>query len=169
MTEAANNGQKGRTRELREGRWSEQGGGYHLRTSVLDRRLALSDKAAETAARTIVEMQQAYGFHLVAFVVMLDHVHLLGLLLGELDLAGVMNRWKTRASRELRGLPGYGAFRWQSGYFDRKVRASDDVLAIGRYIENNPVRKGLVERPGEYPFSSADARFAPQMEGRCWV
>jgi putative transposase len=29
------------------------------------------------------------------------------------------------------------------------------LLAAARYIEMNPVRAGLVDRPGEYPWSSA--------------
>jgi len=31
------------------------------------------------------------------------------------------------------------------------------LLAAARYIEMNPVRAGLVDRPGEYPWSSAAA------------
>jgi hypothetical protein len=39
----------------------------------------------------------------------------------------------------------------------------------GRTRELRTGRWGLVERPGEYPFSSAAARFERQMEGRRWV
>jgi putative transposase len=42
---------------------------------------------------------------------------------------------------------------WQPRYFDHIVRAEEDLRAIAEYILNNPVRKGLVERAENWPWS----------------
>ena len=42
---------------------------------------------------------------------------------------------------------------WQPRYFDHIVRADEDLLAIAQYILDNPVRKGLVDRSDEWPWS----------------
>jgi putative transposase len=42
---------------------------------------------------------------------------------------------------------------WQPRYYDHIVRAEEDLRAIAEYILNNPVRKGLVEQPEDWPWS----------------
>jgi putative transposase len=42
---------------------------------------------------------------------------------------------------------------WQPRYFDHIVRAEEDLRAIAEYILNNPVRKELVERAENWPWS----------------
>jgi putative transposase len=42
---------------------------------------------------------------------------------------------------------------WQPRYFDHIVRAEEDLRVIAEYILNNPVRKGLVERAEDWPWS----------------
>jgi putative transposase len=39
------------------------------------------------------------------------------------------------------------------------------LLAAARYIEMNPVRAGLVDRPGEYLWSSATAHILGREDG----
>ena len=39
----------------------------------------------------------------------------------------------------------------QARFFDHIVRAEEDLLAISEYILNNPVRRGLVEYPEDWP------------------
>jgi putative transposase len=42
---------------------------------------------------------------------------------------------------------------WQRDYYDHIVRANESLIAIARYILNNPVRKGLVATAAEWPWS----------------
>ena len=45
---------------------------------------------------------------------------------------------------------------WQrGGGYDRNLRRASDISEKIRYIHENPVRRGIVERPEEYPLSSA--------------
>jgi len=47
---------------------------------------------------------------------------------------------------------------WQSGFYDYILAGEDMVLSRIRYIEENPVRKGLATNPREYKYSSAKYR-----------
>jgi len=44
---------------------------------------------------------------------------------------------------------------WQPGYYDHIIRASEDWHSQVRYILRNPVRRGLVEDPLDYPFTGS--------------
>lgn len=48
---------------------------------------------------------------------------------------------------------------WQpGGGFDRNIFREKSIPAIIDYIENNPVRRGLVSTPSDWPWSSARFR-----------
>jgi REP element-mobilizing transposase RayT len=89
-----------------------------------------------------------------AFVVMPNHVHLLAtpaIALPQLtkSLKGITAK---RANAML-GLTG-NSF-WQEESYDHLVRHDREFEKIRNYIEENPVRAGLVREAGEYRWSSA--------------
>jgi type I restriction enzyme R subunit len=57
-----------------------------------------------------------------------------------------------------------GAF-WQAESYDHWIRDSDEMERIIAYIEENPVKAGLVARPEDWRFSSAWAR---RLTGTPW-
>jgi REP-associated tyrosine transposase len=48
-----------------------------------------------------------------------------------------------------------GSDLWQDGYYDHVVRSEEGVLRVARYIAGNPVRAGLVEDAGLYPYTGS--------------
>ena len=48
---------------------------------------------------------------------------------------------------------------WQPGFHEWTVRNEQDFRAKREYIRKNPVEAGLVERPEEWAFGSANGRF----------
>jgi putative transposase len=48
-----------------------------------------------------------------------------------------------------------GGIRWQKNFFDHIMREREDLAAHVKYVLENPVRKGLVTRWEEYPFSGS--------------
>ena len=44
---------------------------------------------------------------------------------------------------------------WQPGYFDRALRAEEDVREVARYIVANPLRASLCQYIGDYPLWDA--------------
>jgi putative transposase len=46
-----------------------------------------------------------------------------------------------------------GSF-WQKRYYDRNVRNHEEFINDLKYIHRNPVKRGLVEKPEDWPWSS---------------
>jgi REP element-mobilizing transposase RayT len=83
-----------------------------------------------------------------------DHVHLLVELSASCDIITFVGRFKNLAQREAwkSGVPG--AF-WQLSFWDRFLRAEEDIETVASYIFENPVRAGLVDQPGTCPYSGS--------------
>jgi putative DNA methylase len=92
--------------------------------------------------------------NLHAFVVMPNHVHILVTPL--VPMAKLTQRIKGRSARlanEILGRTGQPF--WQDESFDHWVRNSVQFEKIRSYIENNPVKAGLVAESCLWPYSSA--------------
>jgi putative transposase len=95
-----------------------------------------------------------FGFFLFAYVVMLDHVHLL-LSTFEPELPAIMRDWKSSAAVAIAKARGKRRAIWQARYFDFILRRASDFSKKLVYIHENPVQAGLVARPDDWPWSSA--------------
>ena len=94
-------------------------------------------------------------YKLTAWVVMPNHIHLLLRPLPGNNLEMIMHSFKSFTALESnKALNRTGRF-WMREAFDRYIRDSDHFGRAFRYIENNPVKAGLCERPGDWEFSSA--------------
>ena len=98
-----------------------------------------------------VSHEEAYWLH--AAVVMPDHVHLLMTAFDEYDLARIVHRIKGISAHGINKLLARTGAVWQREYFDRIVRSDEDLLRKGEYLLANPVRKGLVTNPLDYPWT----------------
>jgi putative transposase len=83
-----------------------------------------------------------------------DHLHFLveGLEPAS-DLVQFLKCFKIKTSRWF--ARAYGDELWQRGYYEHVLREEDVVELFAWYIWLNPVRKGLVARPEEYPFNGS--------------
>ena len=98
-------------------------------------------------------------YRLGPFVVMANHVHVL-----LLPLKSV--------SRLLQSLKGYTAWEanrvlgrrgepfWQRESYDHWVRDDREWRKIADYIENNPVKAGVVSAPEDFAWSSANEQWS---------
>ena len=94
---------------------------------------------------------KAEGFAVIAYCFMPDHLHALVEGITEVaDLREFLRIFKQRSSFYSKRATGIEL--WQRGYFERVLREEEDTFAVARYLLGNPVRSGLVESPGEYPF-----------------
>ena len=97
-------------------------------------------------------------YHLLAWVIMPNHVHLLIETKGGFALGDVIHSWKSYTSLKAnKALSRNGDF-WAPDYFDRYIRNHDHYQRVVRYIHNNPVKAGLAADSKDWPWSSA--RFA---------
>jgi putative transposase len=99
--------------------------------------------------------QQKYLLH--EFVIMPNHFHLLITPAETLEraLQLIKGGFSFRAKKELK----VSGEIWQTSFHDHRVRDNGEYENAKIYIHQNPVRAGLVERPEDYPYSSANPRF----------
>lgn len=144
------------SKNLRAGRVSLPGQIYHVTTATNDRRPLFRDF---TIARLVIaELRRLHEQNVVnslAWVLMPDHLHWLIQLRGPIALSTVMKVFKGRSARQLGLHTNTGSAVWQSGFHDHALRREEDVLKVARYIVSNPLRAGLVDHLGDYPFWDA--------------
>ncbi len=92
-----------------------------------------------------------------AYVVMANHVH--ALLTPRTDLARVTRTVKAYSARRANELlDRVGQAFWQDESFDHWIRNDASFARTKNYIEQNPVKAGLVQDPEDWPWSSARLR-----------
>ncbi|MBZ5503916.1 MAG: transposase [Acidobacteriia bacterium] len=114
---------------------------------------------SERMALLIIDVLRSYvaagKFVLHDFVVMPDHIHLLftldQLMSVEKAMQLVKGGFSYRAKKEL----GYAGEVWQKGFSEVRILDRKSFLSHRDYIEQNPVKAGLVDSPEKFPFSSA--------------
>jgi REP-associated tyrosine transposase len=97
-------------------------------------------------------VRQQHGLCVYGYVVMPEHVHLLVNEPERGNLARAMQSLKQGVSRRL-ALRARDSF-WQARYYDFNVWSERKFVEKLRYIHRNPVKRGLVERPEDYRWSS---------------
>jgi REP element-mobilizing transposase RayT len=111
-------------------------------------------------------------YHLLAYVIMPSHIHWVFHPL-EAWCQSLPEAAKRRTPREIilhstksftanacnKLLARKGQF-WQDESFDHWVRGEDELARIIQYVEQNPVKAGLISRADLWEFSSARDRVA---------
>ena len=101
---------------------------------------------------------ERYG--LIAWTVMPNHVHVLIEPIGTHATGSIVSSWKRFSARMAnRQLGRSGAF-WQDDYWDTFIRNERHLESTIAYIENNPVKAGLVTDPTDWPWGHARLRRA---------
>jgi putative transposase len=98
-------------------------------------------------------------YRLLAWAVMPNHVHALVEIL-QTPLAEILHGWKSYTGKAANHLLKRTGDFWQDEYFDRFIRDEEHFRKALRYIENNPVKAGLVKTAEEWIFGSAHFRSA---------
>jgi putative transposase len=112
----------------------------------------------ESIARLVIESLHRGvdlgHYKLGPFVIMGNHVHIL--LMPLIDPPRLLKSLKGSTAREANRILGQtGRPFWQRESYDHWVRDASEWQRIAAYIENNPVKAGLVDRPEDYRWSSA--------------
>lgn len=159
-------------------------GDFHEFTFSCYRRMPLltNDRWWEMLSRSIDEAVAGYDFRLVAFVFMLEHVHLLIYPIpAKPDLSGFLKAIKRPYSYRIkeqlvasgspllqkltvRERPGKIRFRyWQEGPgYDRNLKTERALLSAIDYIHLNPVRRRLVSQAIQWKWSSCRRHLQPE-------
>ncbi|HEV2469375.1 MAG TPA: transposase [Candidatus Sulfotelmatobacter sp.] len=136
----------------------------HFITFSCYQRMRLLDSVAarDTFEQELERVRRWYGCFVTGYVVMPEHVHLLVSEPERKKLSLVIQMLKQITSRKLKALdqPRF----WQARYYDFPVWSEAKRIEKLRYIHRNPVKRGLVERPEDWKWSSF-VHYATGIEG----
>ena len=105
-------------------------------------------------------------YDLGAWTIMSNHMHLL--LLPKAPPSRLLQSLKGASAREANRILGRtGEMFWQAESYDHWVRDQDEWNRIRTYIEENPVKAGLVRRAADYKWSSASQRLTSAETSVC--
>jgi len=140
-------------RALRQGCMSLPGHAYHVTAATLDRTAWFSNfHVACEAVRAFRAPGVLGDATLLAWVLMPDHVHWLLDTGDGAPIEKVVARMKSASAVHANRILARAGPLWYPAFHDRALRHEDDLRAVARYIVANPLRAGLVERIGDYPF-----------------
>jgi putative transposase len=129
------------------------GGTYFFTVVTAERRPLLTGPAAAEILRGAFRIVMAhYPFRIDAIVVLPDHLHTIWTL-PEGD-SNYPLRWNRIKGRFTEALPAPIRPVWQNRYWEHRIRSDADFDHHASYIHWNPVKHGLVQAPGEWPYSS---------------
>lgn len=100
-------------------------------------------------------------YRLLAWVVMPNHVHVLIEMQAGHAVADAVQSWKSFTAKAINRVLGRHGVLWQREYFDRYIRDERHLQAVMEYINNNPVKAGLVKTTDDWRFGSARLSGAP--------
>jgi putative transposase len=132
----------------------QHSGQFHFITfSCYRQRPLLHSRKSYAAFEHVLEtLRLRYGFIVAGYVLMPEHVHLLVNEPRASSLAVVLQVLKQSTSRKLKRA-GEVRF-WQRRYYDFNVFTHDKTVEKLRYMHRNPVKRGLVAKPEDWPWSS---------------
>jgi len=158
-------------------RYDVPGDAHYLTFSCFRRLPLLSrDRSRNWLIEGIALGQAKSPFDLWAYVIMPEHVHLILLPKGNTRISAVLTTIKQSVSKRAllwlkRHAPEFldqvadvqpngkrhHRFWQRGGGYDRNLRSTRDIYEKIRYVHENPVRRGLVDRPADWRWSSASA------------
>jgi len=133
-------------------RYQTEGHHHFITFSCYQRRPYLTDNDSRTVfEETLEQVRRWHEFFVFGYVLMPEHVHLLMSEPKRQALADTFRVLKGETSKRLKDHPR--PF-WHARYHDFNVITHRKFVEKLRYIHRNPVERGLVERPEDWPWSS---------------
>ena len=143
---------------------------FFVTVKVLPTRAPMAARDYARLATALARMRQKHGFSLTAWVFLPDHWHAIVYPPYPLSIAKAMSALKVSSMVAVNHARHEKRELWQERYFDHALRTVQDYAETVEYIHLNPVKRGLVNRPGDWKWSSypeyAGVKAAEQ-ERRC--
>jgi putative transposase len=118
-----------------------------LTVCTQDRIPWLANETVHASLRATWQSAQAWlvGYYLL----MPDHAHLF---CAPRDMSFALEKWLTFWKRQFRWLHEDPQCRWQANAFHHRLRRQESYTDKWNYVRENPLRKGLVKNPDDWPY-----------------
>jgi REP element-mobilizing transposase RayT len=120
---------------------------YFVTICVANRRRVLANETAFNAFKAAIGKLE--NWRILAAMLMPDHLHVIAAPIENRnaklgDFSGALKRWMRQ---ELDA-----SWNWQPGCFDRFLRSDESLHDKWLYVQENPVRAGLVRQSKHWPY-----------------
>lgn len=122
------------------------------------------DEDRDFYLQTLQEYAKKFAVEVWAYCLMTNHIHLILKPSTEKGLQQVLKPLHMRYAQYINKKMGWKGHLWQGRYFSSALDEAYTYSAV-RYIEQNPVRAGMVKDPSEYLWSSARAHLGLDPDG----
>jgi putative transposase len=140
---------------LRLNRFIDGPATFFITKTLHPKKAILNEAAMEVIVSALSFAEQNKRIYLRAFVVMPDHWHALFAVTRDWPLPRTMHAMMSFIGGKTHQLLQSRATEWQETYYDTRIQTARQFEYVAHYIENNPVKKGLVEKADHWRFSSA--------------
>ena len=103
-------------------------------------------EVAKKLFTTIQHRQERFLWWPHLFLLMPDHLHaLLSFPPSDKSIQQIVSKWKEWTAKEI-------GIKWQSDFFEHRLRRDENRQQKANYILENPVRKKLTKKSEDWPF-----------------
>ncbi len=124
--------------------WVSQGARHFITVNCKQRIGSPLLSAAPSLLESATIYEQLGRWYLWLMVIMPDHLHFIATFNLDHGVQSTVKAWKSHQAK-------HQDINWQSGFFEHRVRNDAEVEEKSHYNRWNPVRKGLVKSPEEWP------------------
>jgi REP element-mobilizing transposase RayT len=91
-------------------------------------------------------------YNVLNWCIMPNHVHVLIEVKEGWTLSTIMHGWRSYTAHQANKILGRTGDFWMDEYFDRYIRDEKHLETVINYIDNNPVKAGLVDEAYKWPW-----------------
>jgi len=136
---------------MRKKRDFVEGAFYHVTSRTNDKTRVFEDRVGRKIMLMVLEeAQEKFRFQLANFCVMPTHIHLLIKPEEGTNLSAIMHWIKTLSAKRWNFIHGSNDHMWGHRYFARAIKDQQEFETIMEYIDQNPVKAGLVASPEDW-------------------
>jgi len=136
---------------MRKKRVIIEGVAYHVTSRTNGKSPAFeNDLGRKIMLVTLKNAKEKYGFRLHNFCIMPNHIHLLITPSNGTSLSRIMQWIKTRSAKRWNCINRSKDHLWGERFFARQIKDLIDYLFVQNYIDQNPVKAGLVSNPPDW-------------------
>jgi putative transposase len=133
------------------------GGTYFITTDTWQRRRVFRvSQAAEILEQTLIAYRDQGSYFIHRYVIMPDHLYALLTPSSNTSLEKAIQLIKGGSSHEINKVLPRRFPVWRPGFTEHLIRDQADYDRHVRYIDTNPVKVGMADRPEAYAFTAAN-------------
>jgi len=137
-----------------------EGAFYHVTSRTNDKiKVFAGNLGRKIMELSLMEAKEKFHFSLTNYCVMPTHIHLLIRPKPGTNLSDIMCSLKTKSAKRWNRIHGSEDHMWGKRYFAKVIRNDSHYDTVMNYIDQNPVKSGLVVNPYDWKASGAYQKY----------